>query len=118
MDGHTAKKGLLRGWWWSLNDQPKVEEASDTHKTADAFEGVTYQKDIADQVQRDELVNYRPPDFKFPPVPMLDILPIKVHDAKVAAMIAEVRRTNQQKADELIRSITQHRAGLPTLDSS
>jgi hypothetical protein len=38
LDGHVAKHGLLKGWWWSLGDQL---EARDSAKSLDLFEGDT-----------------------------------------------------------------------------
>jgi hypothetical protein len=63
--GHTAKRGLLQGWWWSLAEES--QEPADTDaapaspadtptKTADFFEGVTFAEDVAEQRALDELL--------------------------------------------------------------
>jgi putative DNA primase/helicase len=68
LDGHTAKMGLHHGWWWSLSDQPTDEDPDDTQKTADAFEGVTYEQDIADQIEYDKFwANFSTPRWSPPP---------------------------------------------------
>jgi hypothetical protein len=78
LDGHTAKRGLHQGWWWSLADQsadnkagdcPNFAESSeqngtvpfarDTPKTADIFEDVTFEHDTAAQQQLEKVLAAR-----------------------------------------------------------
>ncbi|MEX2091917.1 MAG: AAA family ATPase [Pirellulales bacterium] len=53
--GHTAKRGLVAGWWWSLARETAAEEAEATPKTPDIFEGVTFDEDVANQAQLEAL---------------------------------------------------------------
>jgi hypothetical protein len=81
LEGHSAKRGLHQGWWWSLTDrimggcERGSAEGSNglppstfppppcegTPKTADIFEDVTFQHDVAAQQYVDSLLAARPP---------------------------------------------------------
>ncbi len=116
LDGHTAKKGLHRGWWWSLNDQSSDEEERDTQKTADPFEGVTYEKDIANQRWHEDRGNYRPPEFKFPPPFEIPLVPND--DQKLMETILDNARRDQQRIDDFLQSVARERTSPPALESS
>ena len=60
LDGHTAKRGLHQGWWWSLADQSAENHPLNTPKTADIFEDVTFEHDIAAQQQLEDVLAARP----------------------------------------------------------
>ena len=64
LGGHTAKRGLVQGWWWSLADQAgeaaksgdsSHAEPDPTPKSAVLFEGVTFDEDVANQAQLEAL---------------------------------------------------------------
>ena len=75
LGGSTAKRGLLAGWWWSLEKEipaATVGKAAESAisgpgtptKTPDVFEGVTYDEDIVnhsvvDAILNDDLEHYR-----------------------------------------------------------
>jgi hypothetical protein len=90
LDGHTAKRGLQQGWWWSLADPSAdnragdcpdfaessqqngtgtiaamvpfaASEARDTPETADIFEDVTFERDVAAQQQLDKVLTAHAP---------------------------------------------------------
>jgi putative DNA primase/helicase len=86
LGGSTAKRGLVEGWWWSVEKSVTASEctewakltndAPDTpQKTPDAFEGVTYEEDTAGQAALDSLLNepfthyLRQPSVKEPSAP-------------------------------------------------
>jgi putative DNA primase/helicase len=82
LDGHTAKRGLHQGWWWSLADQSAENQSPETHSTPDAFEDVTYEDDVAAQQQVDKMLSeriacYAPSHFLNDSIPNVNAAPKK-----------------------------------------
>ncbi len=55
LQGHSVKRGLMQGWWWSLPAKTDPDPSQPTPKNPDIFEGVNYEEDIANQARFDAL---------------------------------------------------------------
>lgn len=104
LGGRTAKQGLVAGWWWALEKEGPPPETiaagepapaenhapqSDTpQKTPDAFEGVTYDHDVASLNQLDALV--------------VENLTRYLHQPTVKESIAAIKR-----ADSIVKELNE-----------